>query len=207
MALSLEGGTLNLSIAEAMSLLGYDRRWLESGFVSPETIGQQAADLVGSGISAEHYRLGTFRKVLSQNKPWSDSETLMLATLLEIDPDPCMAESVLRDVLRMRWTRIQFDAFANTARRRFPETSELVWQYQVERELAGPDSHREAAEAALRCTLSFVQFSAIDVIEDRSWLDLAERLAEVGVSKEIRHHARQVVRRLRKAQGPNTPKA
>lgn len=97
--------------------------------------------------------------------------------------------------------------FANTTRRRFPETSELLSQYQVERALNVLESQREAAEAALRCTLSFVQFTALDVIEERQWIDLAQRLADTGISKEIRHHARQISRRIRQSQSPDTPKA
>lgn len=100
---------MSRSIDEAMALLGYDRRWLESGFISRETIEQQAVAHLGSEISSEHYRLGSFRNLLGQTRSWSDSESLMLATLLEIDPDPCMAESVMRQVLRMPWTNTQFD--------------------------------------------------------------------------------------------------
>ncbi|HEX8875404.1 MAG TPA: hypothetical protein VF777_01550 [Phycisphaerales bacterium] len=199
---------MQISIDQAMLLLEYDRRWLEVGFVTPEVVVRQATEHAETALSTEHFRWRSFTSLLTDRNSWLDSEVATLATLIEVDPDPCMAEATLQHlVLRKPWTDAQFELLAATVGRRFPKTFAVLWEYQVERALAASQSQREAAEAALRCTLSFVQFTALDVIEERQWIDLAQRLADTGISKEIRHHARQIVRQIRQSQSPDTPKA
>ncbi|MBX3084119.1 MAG: hypothetical protein KF716_20965 [Anaerolineae bacterium] len=90
--------------------LGYDRRWVEYGFVDMEHIRQQYNTWRAQKQTfAEQLRLVSFRRVLAQVSEVTDEFITQYQTLCAIDPDPFMARSAALLLLKQPMKPAQFE--------------------------------------------------------------------------------------------------
>jgi hypothetical protein len=85
----------------ALNTLKFDRRWLDFGFIDADFLLESIQRYETSDDQhSEHYRYGAFRHYLKTHPTLTDQNLESYIMLVDIDPDPIMATSALRDLVQ-----------------------------------------------------------------------------------------------------------
>jgi len=95
-----------MDVNEKLNILGYDKRWLEYGFLTIEELENQFSDYsnalnnpnskeANNGFqNPEHFRHGLFWKISEDRKSFNNEELRQLIDLVNCDEDQIMAENI-----------------------------------------------------------------------------------------------------------------
>ena len=104
-----------MELNDKLKILGYDKRWLEYGFLTEQELNKQfndysiaknnpeskEADYYGYQHT-EHLRYGQFWKISEENKKFTDEQIEKLIELVESDEDEIMSMNFYRDILNKK---------------------------------------------------------------------------------------------------------
>lgn len=181
-------------LIDTCALLGYNRLWIDYGFLSPEYLLQQKVFFDESGDkNTEHYRYRAFSDYLHGKPCLTDTAFDHYLQLALLDPAPLMAGSALSDLFKsIDLTEQQFDRLSKAILAFGDWAGKIVLRHSLLRKLRTEAFNDRLFRECMEHGDSFVQQKLLN-LANREQL---EELANQACNRQIRNMAKVELRRL-----------
>jgi len=187
---------MNSELGNGLSILGYDVKWVDYGFLDAEVLRQQIAIYeTGEDRATEHYRYAAFCQVLDRDG-LSDVDLDHYLELVDNDVDSAMASSVLFHVIH--WPKLSTRQRARLRRHSMFSEGRFQRQFTIY-DLTVELGRVEGVSDLLyeRCMATGDETLQRKIVEHRGPTRAQiEQLVEFGKSKSVRNMAAARQRRM-----------
>lgn len=180
--------------ARELEILGYPRQWMELGLLDEaflraqlDHLGSQQA--AGEHVGTEHYRYPAFRSLLKRDA-FDDALVERYLSLAALDPDRFMARAAVFDLMEHHGlTDSQLELVGQSPLC----TPRYLARTQLLRALRAGVRTDELLQTCIASREQGVHKALLGIDDlGREWIG---KIATAGPTREIRHHARERLRR------------
>ncbi len=183
------------TIDRQLSDLGYSEKWLEYGYLTPESLARQHIRFnePDADQNAEHYRFSVLISHLQNRKTWSEDDLEHFLEIASEDPDSAMARSAIVALIQCESiSDDQFYSLASHPRVERFEISRIHLRHDLLRSLRRHGLTKVVLDRCIREGDEIIHRALLD--NDELPRIAVERLSVEGANKAVRHIAAQLLK-------------